>query len=80
VLVAVLLSTVGVAHAGDKPLYQPAPAWVLPAPAVDTAKLDDAAPVLQIFDQQQRLEDGQVSIYLESAIRIASPRRSIVGP
>lgn len=74
VLVAVLLSTAGVAHAGDKPLYQPAPAWVLAAPAVDIAKLDDAAPIVQIFDQQQRLEDGQVSIYLESAIRIASPQ------
>lgn len=74
VLVAVLLSTAGVAHAGDKPLYQPAPAWVLPAPAVDTAKLDDAAPILQIFDQQQRLDDGQVAIYFESAIRIASPQ------
>ncbi len=73
-LVAVLLSTAGVAHAGDKPLYQPAPAWVLAAPAVDTAKLDDAAPILQIFDQQQRLEDGQVAIYFESAIRIASPQ------
>jgi tetratricopeptide (TPR) repeat protein/transglutaminase-like putative cysteine protease len=70
----VLLSTAGVAHAGDKPLYQPAPGWVIAAPAVDTAKLDDAAPVLQIFDQQQRLEDGQVSIYFESAIRIASPQ------
>ncbi len=74
VLLAVLLSTAGVAHAGDKPLYQPAPAWVLAAPAVDTAKLDDSAPVLQIFDQQQRLEDGQVAVYLESAIRIASPQ------
>ncbi|NLS26174.1 hypothetical protein S2M10_11550 [Sphingomonas sp. S2M10] len=57
-LVAVLLSTAGVAHAGDKPLYQAAPAWVLAAPAVDVAKLDDSAPVLQVFDQQQRLEDG----------------------
>ncbi|WP_245824797.1 DUF3857 domain-containing protein [Sphingomonas azotifigens] len=71
---AVLLSTAGVAHAGDKPLYQPAPGWVLAAPAVDVTKLDDAAPVLQIFDQQQRLEDGQVSVYFESAIRIASPQ------
>ncbi|OAN66958.1 DUF3857 domain-containing protein [Sphingomonas sp. TDK1] len=73
-LAVLLLSTAGVAHAGDKPLYQPAPAWVLPAPAVDTAKLDDAAPVLQIFDQQQRFEDGQVAIYFESAIRVASPQ------
>ncbi|WP_333571004.1 DUF3857 domain-containing protein [Sphingomonas sp.] len=74
VLVAVLLSTAGVAHAGDKPLYQAAPAWVLAAPTLDVAKLDDSAPVLQIFDQQQRLEDGQVAIYLESAVRIASPQ------
>lgn len=53
-------------------MYQPAPAWVKPAPAVDAAKLTGDAPVLLLFDNQQRLEDGRVWSYVESAARAAS--------
>ncbi|MHA6719178.1 DUF3857 domain-containing protein [Sphingomonas sp. RS6] len=73
-IIVALLSTAGVAHAGDKPLYQAAPGWVAAAPAIDPAKINDAAPVVMLFDQQQRLEDGQVWTYLETALRMASPQ------
>ncbi len=62
------------ARAGDKPLYQPAPAWVLPAPPIDATKLTDADPVLLVLDQQQRLEGGQLWGYSDLAMRIASPQ------
>ncbi|MBN8846790.1 MAG: hypothetical protein BGO24_10250 [Sphingomonas sp. 67-36] len=71
-LFVALLATSAMAQAGEKPLYQPAPAWVKPAPAVDAAKLTGDAPVLLLFDNQQRLEDGRVWSYVESAARAAS--------
>lgn len=58
------------AQAGTKPLYQPAPAWVLPAPAIDPAK-DDSAPRV-ILDQQQRLANGEVWSYVDTASRVTS--------
>ncbi|MFS2112065.1 DUF3857 domain-containing protein [Sphingomonas sp. Sphisp140] len=71
--VALTLLT-GTAHAGDKPLYQPAPAWVRPAPAPDAAKLTDADPATVLSDQQQRLSSGQVWAYNDQATRIVSPQ------
>ncbi|MES2339093.1 MAG: DUF3857 domain-containing protein [Pseudomonadota bacterium] len=61
------------AHAGDKPLYQPVPDWVVPAPSIDPAKLDANAPVLLVLDNQQRLQDGRVWTYVDTATRVASP-------
>ncbi|MES2987013.1 MAG: DUF3857 domain-containing protein [Pseudomonadota bacterium] len=72
VLLAALCSCATVAHAGDKPIYQAAPAWVLAAPAIDAAKLTDADPALVIMDQQQRIGDGQVWAYTDQATRVAS--------
>ncbi|MCD2324728.1 DUF3857 domain-containing protein [Sphingomonas sp. IC-56] len=63
------LCMAGVAHAGDKPLYQPAPGWVLAAPAPEVAKLSDADPALVILDQQQRVSDGQLWSYVDQAVR-----------
>ena len=71
---AVFLCCAGVAQAGDKPLYQAAPAWVTPAPEPDAAKLTDADPAIVLLDQQQRLSDGQVWAYLDQATRIVSPQ------
>ncbi|MEG3179193.1 DUF3857 domain-containing protein [Sphingomonas sp. LT1P40] len=73
-LLCALLTSATSAWAGDKPLYAPVPDWVKPAPPVDTAKIGDDAPVFLIIDQQQRLADGQVWHYIESATRIASPQ------
>ncbi len=61
------------AHAGDKPLYRPVPDWVVPAPPLDMTKLGDSAPIILVFDNQQRLQDGTVSAYVDTATRINSP-------
>ncbi len=68
-----LFSFAGVAHAGDKPLYAPAPGWVKPAPPIDATKLTDADPILLMADQQQRLQGGQAWVYFDTAMRVASP-------
>ena len=73
VLALALLCFGSVAHAGDKPLYQAAPAWVTPGPQLDAATLTDEDPAILVMDQQQKLEDGQVWIYASTAMRIASP-------
>lgn len=70
---AVLVCAPAVAWAGDKPLYQAAPAWVTPAPVLDPAKFSDDDPAILVLDQQQKLEDGQAWIYASTAMRIASP-------
>jgi len=60
------------AFAGEKPVYAPVPAWVVPAPAIGTAKAADGAASIAIFDQQQRLAGGEVWAYLDVANRITS--------
>lgn len=69
VLVGVLLSSAGVAHAGDKPLYQPVPSWVKLAPAPDTKTLTSDSPAVLISDTQVRVSDGTAWTYREQAIR-----------
>ena len=69
----VALVVSGAAAAADKPLYQPAPAWVAPAPAIDASKLGDDTPILVRLDTQERLADGIVWSYRDVATRLASP-------
>lgn len=71
-LAAALAASASVAHAGDKPLFAPMPAWVKPAPDIDTAKIGDDAPVLLLIDNQQKLENGGVTIYFDTAARASS--------
>jgi len=61
------------AWAGDKPLYEPVPAWVKPAPPVDLKALSNDSPVMLTFDDQERLADGTVWSYHEIASRMATP-------
>jgi tetratricopeptide (TPR) repeat protein/transglutaminase-like putative cysteine protease len=61
------------ARASETPLYQPAPAWIVPAPAPDPAKLAKDAPAAVIFDAQQRIEKGRLHSYVDSATRVATP-------
>ena len=71
-----LMVVAGVAHAGDKVLYRPAPAWVLNAPPIkpNTPDGDEDGPAFAIFDQQQRLgADGQVWAYMGLGIYLTSP-------
>lgn len=67
-----LLATASAAHAGDKVLLQPVPGWVKPAPPIEAAKLDDAAPIVVVLDNQQRIDGSRVDAYVESATRVAS--------
>lgn len=60
------------AQAGDKPIYAPAPGWVLAAPPIDAAALDAASPALVIFDSQTRMEKGVSVTYLDTATRAIS--------
>ena len=71
-LLVLLLSTSGVAHAGDKPLYQPVPSWVKPAPPIDTKTLTSASPAVLVTDVQARISDGTSWTYHEQAIRPTS--------
>jgi tetratricopeptide (TPR) repeat protein/transglutaminase-like putative cysteine protease len=71
-LISLSLCIAAPALAGEKPLYAPAPAWVLPAPPLDAAKLGNDAPVSIRLDTQQKLEDGQVWTYRDSIERAAS--------
>ncbi|WP_066799139.1 DUF3857 domain-containing protein [Sphingomonas soli] len=74
-LIAILAAfACGTAYAGDKPLYAAAPTWVTPAPEIDFSKLTDRDPMLVLFDQQQRIENGQVWIYMSQALRVVSPQ------
>lgn len=67
-----LLASAGAAQAGDKPVYQAAPAWLKPAPAIDVAKLTDETPMIVRLDNQQRIENGQVWSFFDTATRAAS--------
>ncbi|MCE7795548.1 tetratricopeptide repeat protein [Sphingobium sufflavum] len=70
-LVGLLLATTA-AHAGDVPLYQPAPAWVAKAVLDPAASTAADAPTRLIHDQQLRIEDGRLWVYTDVASRIAS--------
>ncbi|MEH3158029.1 MAG: tetratricopeptide repeat protein [Sphingomonas taxi] len=71
-LLALMGSASWAAQAADKVLYQPVPAWVKPAPAIDPATITPDSPVLLLLDNQQRLEGGEVWQYTDTATRIAS--------
>ena len=73
IIAGLLAGAASPAHASDKPLYQPAPAWVRPAPAIDGTALKPDAPLLLTFDQQARLADGMSWAYTDVATRLASP-------
>jgi tetratricopeptide (TPR) repeat protein len=71
--VAFLLCSASIAHAGDKPLYQPVPSWIVLAPEPDTKTPAADVPNLLILDSQQRIQaDGLVWNYAERAFHIPS--------
>ena len=71
-LAACAVSSAVVARAGDTPRYEPAPAWVKPAPPIDLTKMTGNSGALLVLDQQTRLQDGQVWSYIDVANRILS--------
>ena len=73
---AILTGATHLAHAGEVPLYRPAPAWVVPAPPVDAASPDTAGHkggAVLLFDQQVRIEHGMVQAYTDRAVRADAP-------
>ena len=62
-----LVGSGSAALAGDKPIYADIPAWVKPAPPIDTAKLSENSPPLVLLDNQQQLEDGRTWAYFDTA-------------
>lgn len=67
------LALAGPAHAGDKPLYQPIPAWVDAAPMDAAVSTDTTKPQQRIHDSQVRVDHGQVWSYFDNAVRIDNP-------
>ncbi len=70
-VLALLMSSATV-YAGDQPIYADAPSWIQPAQAIDTSKLGDDTPTYLLYDNQQRIDDGQVWAYTDSAMRASS--------
>ena len=64
-----LIGAASPAWASETPRYEPAPAWVLPAPAI---KQGVGLPVFALLDQQTRIADGQVWSYRELGTRAIS--------
>ncbi len=71
-LFVTIVSIAGAAQAGEKPLYAPAPEWVLAAPAITPAQLEESAPAIVIFDAQSRFEKGVTVSHVDTATRVVS--------
>jgi tetratricopeptide (TPR) repeat protein len=60
-------------YAGETVLYGPAPAWVSHSTLPDPAHQAADAPVLLLYDNQQRIDGDTLSAYLDTASRAATP-------
>lgn len=70
-LTALLLASTA-AIAGEKPIQAPVPDWVKPGKDPALLAADPAAPPRLLYDNQQRLTEGEVWNYVDSAFRVAS--------
>ena len=68
-----MCATSSIAWAGETPLYQPVPSWVTPAALPGPSTQADGASPIVLLDIQQRIEGGQISVYVDTSSRIASP-------
>jgi tetratricopeptide (TPR) repeat protein len=62
----------GWARAGETPLYQPHPDWVIPAQLPSPAALAAGGSATVIVDRQQRISNGSLWSYADTAQRISS--------
>ncbi len=69
-LLATALALSPPAWAGDEPLYEPAPAWVLEA----VPQVEPSGPPIILFDDQRRIEQGRLWTYVDRAMRIDNPQ------
>jgi tetratricopeptide (TPR) repeat protein/transglutaminase-like putative cysteine protease len=72
-MIALLTTSAAPAWAGEQPLYQPVPDWVVPTPQEAAAASTAGQPLLRIFDEQKRISHGQVWTYITTATRIDTP-------
>lgn len=70
ILLGSALAWTAPALAGGEPLYQAAPDWV----EVSALPADLSGPPLLLLDNQQRIEDGRLTEYLDRAIRVDNPQ------
>jgi tetratricopeptide (TPR) repeat protein len=68
----VIMAMTSPAVAGDVPLYQAVPDWIEKAVLPDPAKLEGEPPMMLVFDNQQRIEDGRLWSYADIATRAGS--------
>jgi len=68
-----MLLTSGAAWAGDQPLYQPAPDWVVATPQADAAGAAPGQATLRTLDVQKRIDHGEVWSYVVTAFRVDTP-------
>lgn len=82
-LIVAPLALAAPAHAGETPLYAPAPAWVKPAmllPEPSSVAGEDEPPVrLLLTDQQVAFEPGLVTAYSEIVMKIGTPQGLAAG-
>lgn len=70
----------GAAQANDKPAIGLPPGWVKPiALPADTAKPDETAVRMLLFDQQVALEPGRETVYSDIALKIQTPQGLSAG-
>jgi tetratricopeptide (TPR) repeat protein/transglutaminase-like putative cysteine protease len=62
-----------VARAGEKPLYQPVPDWIVAAPIDSAASSDTSQPQQRLIDSQTRIDHGTVWAYYDNAMRVDTP-------
>lgn len=72
-IAALCASMASAAFAGDLPLYQSAPSWVSETPYHNNDATSGDRPTFEIFDDQQRIADGQLWHYNDTAVRLSSP-------
>lgn len=66
-----LLCSAHPVSAGETPLYEPAPSWVVKLDSDPRSAPADAPPLL-LLDSQQRIEDGRHWAYTDMATRVAT--------
>jgi tetratricopeptide (TPR) repeat protein len=67
------LAQTGTAFASEAVQYGPAPAWVVRAAPPDLSKQGADAPVLALFDNQQRIDGDTLTVFMDAATRAATP-------
>ncbi|MFA7586166.1 MAG: DUF3857 domain-containing transglutaminase family protein [Novosphingobium sp.] len=70
---AAALVVVPAAFAGEAVLFAPPPAWVLPAPAPDSAGTAPAHTAIPLYDVQTLIDGETVTAFKDGAVTIASP-------